>query len=90
MSKIFFSKEDCEYIKSFWDDDLRISGKEYNIVKSGLDTLVIRHDANGYCVNQPDEKLIRFILDRVKDTFIKSNIFLACLEENMHPIYLMK
>ena len=72
MDTIVFSKEDCAYAKTFWDDRSAISGKEYTVENRGDETLVVRHDASGYCVNTTNSDLLHFVLSKVKHHGINS------------------
>lgn len=72
MESIVFSKEDCEFIKSFWDNRYTISGKEYTVQHKGDETLVIKHDASGFCINNSNTTLLNFIVDKLKNFGITS------------------
>lgn len=72
MESIVFSNEDCEYIKSFWDDNQTISGKDYTVQHKGDETLVIKHDASGYCINNSNSSLVDFVIEKVKPFGITS------------------
>ena len=72
MNNIVFSEKDCTYVRSFWDNNLSISGEEYTVSKKGDDTLVVRHDAKGGCINYSNDSLLKFVLNRVHDYGITS------------------
>lgn len=72
MNDIVFSEKDCTFVRSFWDNDKVISGEEYTVSKKGDETLVLRHNAKGGCINYSNESLLKFVLDRVYNSGITS------------------
>lgn len=69
MTNVIFTKEECEYIKSFWSDENSISGNEpIEIQRKDGSSFTLRYNKSNkasYCVIE-DSKVLDFILQKVK------------------------
>jgi predicted 2-oxoglutarate/Fe(II)-dependent dioxygenase YbiX len=78
MENVLFSKEDCEYIKSFWDDFNSIDGAVYRTTGGQLQTEEGRiisikpRNAKLKFLDLFNKELINFILSRLSKIGIKS------------------
>ena len=66
MNNVIFSKEDCEYIKSFFDETLAIGDSEPRYLELNGQKIEIQKNAKGSYqeITQPD--LIKFIVEKLK------------------------
>lgn len=65
MSKVLFSKDDCEFIKSFWSDINSLDGKGYGTTTYNNQHLNIRREVKGHYLNLTDDDLLTFILPKL-------------------------
>jgi len=73
MNNILFSKEECEYIKSFWNDFNSIDGStRVQVQTEEGNTLSLRRNAKLNFLDLFNEELIYFVLSRLSKIGIKS------------------
>ena len=66
MNHILFSKKDCEYIKSFFDISLSISGDEPKYFTYNDTTVRITKNVRGRCHDIHDTSLINFVVKKLE------------------------
>lgn len=73
MGNVLFSKEECEYIKSFWDDSNSIDGATRGQVQTEEGRIIsIRRNAKLKFLDLFNGELINFLLNRLSNIGIKS------------------
>lgn len=72
MKNVMFSKEDCSYIKSFFDESLAIDGNTPKYFTYGETTVKITKKVSGLCCDIQNTSLANFILQRINYLNIKS------------------
>lgn len=73
MSNILFSKEECEYIKSFWDDVLSLDGSIPGKVKlDDGNTITFRRDFPAFYLDTNNSTLVNFVLSKLSIIGIKN------------------
>jgi hypothetical protein len=72
MSSIILSKDDCEFIKSYWNDSLSLSGDRGIFKIDEINTLSFRRKAQGGYIDYTDEYLVNYIKEKISIIGIKS------------------
>lgn len=73
MSSILFSKDDCDFIKSYWDDSKSLNGSGRGSYKiDNLNEISFKRKVKGYYIDYTDSTLLNFILKRLSKIDIKS------------------
>jgi predicted 2-oxoglutarate/Fe(II)-dependent dioxygenase YbiX len=72
MNNVIFSKEDCEYIKSFFDESLAIGDAEPRYLELNGKNIEIRKNAKGSYQEITQPELIEFIVEKLKPLNIVS------------------
>jgi predicted 2-oxoglutarate/Fe(II)-dependent dioxygenase YbiX len=73
MSSVIFSKNDCDFIKSYWDDTKSLNGSGRISFKiDEVNTISYNRKVNGYYIDYNDTILLNFILERLQKINIKS------------------
>jgi predicted 2-oxoglutarate/Fe(II)-dependent dioxygenase YbiX len=72
MNNVIFSKEDCEYIKSFFDESLAIGDDEPRYLELNGKNIEIRKNAKGSYQEITQPELIEFIVEKLKPLNIVS------------------
>jgi predicted 2-oxoglutarate/Fe(II)-dependent dioxygenase YbiX len=72
MNNVIFSKEDCEYIKSFFDESLAIGDDEPRYLELNGKNIEIRKNAKGSYQEITQPELIEFIVEKLKPLNILS------------------
>lgn len=72
MSNVIFSQEDCEYIKSFWNEDNSLDGNGYGKTTYNNKSINIIRDVRGHYIDLSDASLLSFILNKVSPIGIGS------------------
>jgi hypothetical protein len=74
MSHIIFSKDDCNFIKSFWDESSAIilnnSRKLFKL--DDINTISFKSPMKGLCIDYHDITLLNFVLQKLKIIGIES------------------
>lgn len=73
MSYVLFSKEECDYVKSFWDDSISMDGSTNAKFKTNDGNVIsVRRDANLKYVDLHNIELLDFTRDKISEIGIKS------------------
>lgn len=72
MKSVIFSKEDCEYIKSFFSESLAIDDTKPRYLEYNGKPIEIRKNAKGSYQEITNESLIKFIVNKLKPLSIIS------------------
>jgi hypothetical protein len=72
MSSIILSKDDCEFIKSYWNDSLSLSGGRSIFKIDEINTLSFRRKAQGGYIDYTGEYLVNYIKEKISVIDIKS------------------
>lgn len=73
MSCVLFSKEDCDYVKSFWDESVSLNGSDRGKfeTESG-DIISVRRNANLKFLDLYNTELLDFIIKKISEIGIKT------------------
>lgn len=73
MSSTIFSKDDCDFIKSYWDESKSLNGSGRSSFKiDEVNTISFNRKVKGYYIDFTDSTLLNFILERLSKIDIKS------------------
>jgi predicted 2-oxoglutarate/Fe(II)-dependent dioxygenase YbiX len=72
MSHIILSKDDCNFIKSFWDDSISINDKRAIVNIDNTNVLSYKRNAKGGYIDYNNNILIDYILKKISIIGIKS------------------
>ncbi len=73
MSSIIFSKDDCDFIKSYWDDTKSLNGSKRDYYKiDEINTISYNRKVSGYYIDYDDTTLLNFVLNKLQKIDIKS------------------
>jgi predicted 2-oxoglutarate/Fe(II)-dependent dioxygenase YbiX len=73
MSSIIFSKDDCDFIKSFWEDSKSLNGFGRALRKiDEVNSISVNRKVKGYYIDYKDSTLLNFVLKRLSKINIKS------------------
>jgi hypothetical protein len=71
MSSVIFSKEDCDFIKSYWDDSVSLNTPRSSYKIDEVNTLSFKRKVKGHYIDYNDITLLNFIFKRLKKINIK-------------------
>jgi hypothetical protein len=73
MTSIIFSKDECEFIKSYWNDSISLSGGGRAPFKiDDENTIYFNRKVKGSYIDFTDETLLNFIIPKLSKIGIKS------------------
>lgn len=73
MSSVIFSENDCEFIKSYWDDNKSINGSgRISIKLDEVNNVSYNRKVSGYYMDFDEDILLNFILKKLIKINIKS------------------